>query len=225
MLPRRREWAIEVIDIVSAISAIKPKAVRQPIVRACNLEDVRLTVESYALTEAQKLILYRRHGYRQKPTDRDIIRAHIDSIFSRPLASRSDRYSRRRHALYASAKRETAEAEMRYYARTTFFIPTRTTEVMKFDIIEIGFDGLAARLSSLFRTYPWLKHKVAKRDTQEIGDTASDYLACLFVRSVRHPGDNSVVFTLGSLTPVAKRGELRIEVFKRGSGRATRLVV
>jgi hypothetical protein len=210
--------------IPSAVAALKPVSVRQALLRVCNMDDPRLTVEGLALNSTQKDILYRDAGFAGKPNDRDIIRRHIDYVFSRSLAGRQDRYSKQRHALYASVKRETAEAEMRYYARSEFFNPALEREVMQFDVIEIDFRGLAARLSSLFRRFPWLKTRKALADTQEMGDLAAAFLGCLIVRSVRHPGDNGVVFRADDLKPVAMRDALKIVIIMRSSGRYTRKI-
>lgn len=211
-------------SLPAAVAALKPAGTRHALIRACNMEDPRLTIEDLPLSDTQKDILYHDAGFLGRPTDQDIIRKHIDYVFMRTLTGREDRYSKRRHALYASTKRDTAEAEIRYYARSQFYNPALTREVMRFDIIQIDFRGLAARLSSLFRRFPWLKTRTNLADTQEIGDLAAAFLGCLIVRSVRYPGDNGVVFRAADLKPVSKRDNLRIVILKRTSGRYTRRI-
>lgn len=209
-------------NLPAAVAALRPTDARQALIRACNLEDPRLAIEDLPLSNTQKDILYHDAGFLGKPSDQDIIKKHIDYVFTRSLTGREDRYSRQRHALYASTKRETAEAEMRYYARSQFFNPALDREAMRFDIIQVDFRGLAARLSSLFRRYPWLRARTDLADTQEIGDLAAAFLGCLIVRSVRYPGDNGVVFRASDLKPIAKRSDLKIVILKRASGRYTR---
>ena len=210
------------VDIPSAVAALRPRKLDTLFFRACNLPDPRPSVEALPLTPGQKLFLYRGAGFTRKPTDGDLIQQHVEQVFTRKLLGRQDRYSKARHALYVSEKVSTVEGEMRYYARAVFFNPVLDAEQIQFDLIGVNFAGLAAKMSSLYRRFPWLRSLKSPDETQTFGDSAADVLSCLLVRSVRARGDNGVLFRSGDIQGGTILPPLRLLIKKWGGGRITK---
>jgi RES domain-containing protein len=211
-------------DVKGALLAASPSDIDQPFYRMCNLNDPRIAIEPLPISPAQKAFLYRSTGFRSKPSDVDLIKRHVDEVFARPLAKRKDRYSRSRPALYTCAQVPTAEAEIRYYARTHFYNPTLNAEPMSFNVIEVSFAGLAIDVPQLYRRFPTLRARLEPDKAHELGDSAADLVGCILVRSVRARGLNGVLFWPLEIQAVGRHDDLNIKIYKRKGGRFTRKI-
>jgi hypothetical protein len=210
-------------DAISAAAAEPLRRASTSTIRLCNLRDPRPDVDPLRLSAAQKLVLYRSLGYPSRPSDSDLISAHIDFVFNRDASLRRDRYSNSVNALYTSMDRTTAESEMRYHSRVNFFNPSYPKMSFSFAVVKVNFNGRLRDIRQICTKTPGLLSKRKKDLCQLVGASAMPGADAILVRSVRFNGDNQVTYVRGTVSPGRVLGTAVIDVFVRATGRHTRI--
>lgn len=190
-------------------------------VRVCNIEDNRETVDSLAVSEAAKQVLYEDIGFDERPSDADLVHRHIQKAFLKPVERCNSRFRKGAGALYSSFERETAESEARYYCRRFFYQPGQS-EPFEFDVIRIAiFTAEIVDITTLCSRNFGLMSKSSYETSQFAGEYISRNFDGLTALSARCKGKNQAAFN-PQLTYVGSiLGRTCIEVKVRGGRKLT----